>query len=120
MKEKKISFIGGDMRQMAAAQRVAELGYEVSVWGIPGEVRGDVRCLEKLSLAYEADVLVLPLPMSGDGVTVNCAGNFRDSAPRISEIFDSAKDIPLCAGRISPKIKDEAQKKGVRIFDYFE
>ena len=120
MKEKKISFIGGDMRQMAAAQRVSELGYAVSVWGIPGEARGDVQVLEKPSFAYGADVLVLPLPMSGDGLTVNCEDAFRDSAPKIAEIFDSAKSIPICAGRISPKIKDEAQKRGVRIFDYFE
>ena len=118
MKEKKVVFIGGDMRQLAAAQRVSELGYAVGVWGIPGEAK--VRRIEKLGLAYDADVLVLPLPMSGDGLTVNCTGVFRDSAPKISEIFENAKGIPICAGRISPKIKDEAQKRGVRIFDYFE
>lgn len=118
MKEKKIVFIGGDMRQLAAAQRVSELGYAVSVWGIPGEAK--VRRIERLGLAYDADVLVLPLPMSGDGRTVNCTGIFRDSAPKISEIFENAKSIPICAGRISPKLKDEAKKMGVRVFDYFE
>ena len=120
MKEKKVVFIGGDMRQMAAAQRVSELGYEVCVLDIPGEARGNVCRIENFGLACGADAWVLPLPMSGDGITVNCVEGFRQRAPRISEIFDCAKNIPICAGRISPKIKDEAQKRGVRIFDYFD
>ncbi len=120
MKEKKVVFIGGDMRQMAAAVRVSEFGCSVSVWGIPGEVRGGVKRIDDLRSAYDADLIVLPLPMSGDGLTVNCVGNFRDSAPRIADIFESAKSIPICAGRIAPKIKNEAQKLGIRLFDYFE
>ena len=120
MKEKRVVFIGGDMRQMAAAQRLAELSFSVAVWGIPGEVRGNVRRIDDIRAAYDADIIVLPLPMSGDGITVNCVGNFRDMAPKISEIFENAQGIPICAGRISPKIKNEAQKRGIRLFDYFD
>ena len=120
MKEKKIVFIGGDMRQAAAALRVSELFYSVSVFAVPGEIGGRVRRLDTLSSAYDADALVLPLPMSGDGITVNCFGNFRDTAPRISEIFDNAKNIPICAGRIAPKLADEARRRGIRLFDYYD
>lgn len=120
MKAKKVSFIGGDARQLAAAQRVSELGYSVSVWGIPGDALGSATRIDCISEAYGADVLVLPLPMSGDGITVNCVGNFRDIAPKISDIFENAKNIPICAGRIAPKIKSEATRLNVRIFDYFE
>ena len=119
MREKKIAFIGGDGRQGAAAERVSELGYSVTVYGIPEVVGGRVRRLERLDAAYDADVLVLPLPMSGDGVTVNCVGAFRDKAPRIDDIFANAKNIPICAGRIQPKIKSEAERLGIRLFDYF-
>jgi len=119
MREKKIAFIGGDGRQGAAAERVSELGYSVTVYGIPEAIGGHVRRLEQLEAAYDADALVLPLPMSGDGVTVSCVGAFRDQAPRIDEIFSNAKSIPICAGRIQPKIKSEADRLGVRLFDYF-
>ena len=120
MKEKKRAFIGGDMRQMAAALRIREMGYAVSVWGIPCEVRGGVTRLEKLRAAYDADLLVLPLPMSGDGVTVNCVGNARDHAPRIDEIFENSGGVPILGGRIPPRIADEAARRGVRLYDYFD
>ncbi len=117
MREKKIVFMGGDGRQGAAAARLSELGYSVSVYGLP-EV-GGLKRLEKLDAVFTADALVLPLPMSGDGITVSSVGKFRDSAPRIDEILARAKGIPICAGRIQPKIKSEAERLGVRLFDYF-
>ena len=120
MKEKKIVFIGGDSRQLAAAQRVSELGCSVHAWGIPGEMPENVVRIDDISAAYDADILVLPLPMSGDGITVNCTGIFSDFSPKISDIFENAKNIPICAGRIAPKIKNDANRLGIRIFDYFE
>ena len=120
MSKKKIAFIGGDMRQAAAAARLAEFSYSVTVFGIPGEVSGGVCLADHIEGVFEADAFVLPLPMSGDGETVNSVGSFRDASPRISEIFERAGKKPICAGRISPKIKNEAEKKGVRLFDYFE
>lgn len=116
MKEKKIAFIGGDARQMAAALRVRELGYSVSVFGIPGEVRDGVESLGSFADAYTADVLVLPLPMSGDGITVSCAGD----SPRLAEIFENAGGIPILGGRVSPRAADEASRLGVRLYDYFD
>ncbi len=113
----KIVFIGGDSRQAAAAARVAERGYSVSVWGIADAK--ELSVIERFSSAYDADVLVLPLPMSSDGVRVNCSGNLRDVAPRIDDVFANAKNIPVLAGRISPKIKSDAERLGVRLYDYY-
>jgi dipicolinate synthase subunit A len=120
MRETKIAFIGGDMRQLSAALRVRELGYGVCVWGIPGADRGGLEVLQNFEEAFLADALVLPLPMSGDGIFINCIGEFCERAPKISEIFERAENKPIFAGRISPKIKSEGERLGIRLCDYFE
>lgn len=71
---KVILVAGGDLRQRYAAQKLVELpGWTVQAAGfVPDalENSGVVCCREELDDAVPYDVLVLPIPASTDGVTV--------------------------------------------------
>ena len=68
--------LGGDLRQLAVAQRLAERYDNINVWGLSTAApRTSSKFLEvqDMSEAIDgADVIVLPLPASVDGVTLNC------------------------------------------------
>ena len=70
----KIGILGGDMRQAVLAGRLSSLGFEVAVWGFSqnSDISGAVRCADFASAIKSADAIVLPLPVSRDGVTLNC------------------------------------------------
>ena len=120
MNDKKLAFIGGDMRQTEAAHRLSQLGFSVSAWGLPGNIPDGVHLLGDLESAYAADVLILPLPISKDGVSINCTGDFYGLSPKIAEVFLNAAKMPICGGSISPRIAEEASRMGVRLYDYYE
>lgn len=75
---RKIAVIGGDLRQLEAAKSFAQRGYDCQVFGL--DVIGDsrftetvpVRAADSLADALRgADLVLLPLPYSHDGVTVH-------------------------------------------------
>ena len=49
MNDKKLAFIGGDMRQTEAAHRLSELGFYVSAWGLPGHIPDGVHKLDSIN-----------------------------------------------------------------------
>lgn len=71
----KIAFIGGDQRAVYAAQRLAGKGIESALFGFD-QYKGDIglctKCDTVEDAATLADILVLPIPMTCDGITV-CA-----------------------------------------------
>lgn len=118
----KIGILGGDMRQTVLAERLSELGFEVAVWGFSQrcEISGAVRCSDIASAIRAADAIVLPLPVSRDGVTLNCP-MWRGEAPRLSEILSQAEaDTVLLGGKIDRAFTSKAMKKQLSVIDYFE
>ena len=72
MSNNKIAVIGGDCRQAFLAAFLAESGYECAVFAIDGEdIGGAVRCGCLNDAVTDASALVLPLPVSRDGVNLN-------------------------------------------------
>lgn len=71
----KISVIGGDLRQISAANTFLEQGYDVKVYGFsPAHMKGFSEYLEISDLdgALDgADCVLLPLPVSKDGKMLN-------------------------------------------------
>lgn len=124
MKNIKLAVLGGDRRQAALVGWLAAHGAYVSVFGIPPEFlpRGDnIKLCETLDTVLEdADAVILPLPVSGDGIFLNCQLCRTAEPPRISDIFMSVGHIPVLGGRFSPPLKKEADCLGIRIIDYFE
>lgn len=118
----KIGILGGDMRQAVLAGRLSSLGFEVAVWGFGQscDIRGAVRCTDVASAIKSADAIVLPLPVSRDGVTLNCP-MYRAEAPRLSEILElSEPDTVLLGGKIDRAFTSKATKNQLSVIDYFE
>ena len=116
----KIVFIGGDYRQRAAAESLAREGRSVFYFGGDGKAIEGVRQSESIRDALaEADIAVLPLPCSLDGVRVN-APFFSGGQIYLLDIIDAlSKDTLLVGGRIPEESLKYAEEKGVKTIDYF-
>lgn len=116
----KIVFIGGDYRQRAAAESLAREGRSVFYFGGDGKAIEGVSQSESIRDALaEADIAVLPLPCSLDGVRVN-APFFSGGQIYLLDIIDAlSKDTLLVGGRIPEESLKYAEKKGIKTIDYF-
>ncbi len=119
----KLAVLGGDQRQVFMVRRLAEAGHEVFVWGLGacgGEV-GDARVCEGWDAAVRAsDAVILPLPVSLDGVRVHCPLQSEDVFLRIPALLDVVGDRLLLGGRFTDAMRGVAEQKGGRWIDYFE
>ena len=112
--------LGGDLRQVKLARLLQEDGHSVQTYAMehrpdPGSLPGSdtIRGIE------QADCVILPLPMTGERGLLNCA--LSDLHVSADEIF--AHLIPgqlVCAGKVPPKFRVLAERKGLILRDYFE
>ena len=125
----KIGGVGGDGRMLAAARYLADKRdrYECAVWGLDAvwEDRRDpafpsiVRCRDPESAVREADAVLLPLPVSRDGVKLNAP--LADTEPELVPLLREMKPGGmLFGGRIPGMLLEAARERGIRAFDYFE
>ncbi len=98
MKKMNFAVIGADQRLFAAAETLREKGMNVFLFGEDG-----------FSLA-DADAVLLPLPMSRDGVTVSNTEGKLSVASLLAKI---GKNTPIFAGRT-------AAFSDLRLVDYTE
>lgn len=121
----KLALLGGDRRQRWTAERLASCGAEVAVWGIDGELPAAasiVRAADWQSAVRGARAILLPLPVSGDGIRIASASDLSDGNElRLTHLLDSIdKDQPVFGGRFPPAFKNAAEEHGVRLLDYSE
>ena len=112
----KIAVLGGDMRQKSVAERLSHLGYETLEWGTDTFSNNDYR-----KVISDADVVILPMPVSGDGCFLFCPLADRSvTPPKISEILELSREKQVFGGRFSPAVKKYADDIGLDCIDYFE
>lgn len=118
----KIGILGGDMRQIALAKRLSEMGFETAVWGLPVEADlGEaVRCGDWQNAVTGSRAVILPLPASPDGVRVNapltCGFELR-----VSHLMNVlAADTLLVGGKFDFGIREAAKENNIPLLDYFE
>ena len=122
-KDIKIAFIGGDMRQVFCASRLAsEGGYEVVLYGFD-KYKGDVGLCTRCANLYDAleisDVVILPLPASTDGINVNSP--LSDKNISLEDIFSKVKaDKLILYGNKNEKIELLAENTGIDVYDYYD
>ncbi len=113
---RKICFIGGDRRSISTALFLKSKGYDVSVIGL----KSNEQLTEYTDLTNaikNSDVIVLPLPLTRDNVTVN--------APLCDENYYLADIIKLkphyvFGGIIKDGFKENLKKSGIKYFDYYD
>lgn len=113
--------IGGDLRQVELANALAGKGYAVWVFGFRDvEFLASVNKAESLSEAMEnAHVVILPLPCSVDGQTVNTF--FYPEKVLLTDVFEKmSKQQILLGGKVDQKLQKLMEIYNIYYIDYFE
>lgn len=113
--------IGGDLRSAYLAGLLAADGYKVITSGFDGTdlppcVTG---CTNPAQAVTLADCVILPLPVTTDGTTVNAPFS-RIRIPLDQVLNGLVQDQFLVGGKISEVVRKEAECRGLTISDYLQ
>ncbi|MCI8554817.1 MAG: dipicolinate synthase subunit DpsA [Clostridiales bacterium] len=112
--------IGGDLRSAYLAGALAADGYKVITSGfestdLPPCVTGCTNPAQAVSLA---DFVLLPLPVTTDASTLNAP--FSRVRITLDQVLNAIRpDQKLAGGSVSEVVRQEAEKRGLTIHDYF-
>ncbi len=107
-----ISVIGGDLRQLTLARLLKEDGFNVKIAGF---AKGPDESLPDPPDIWESDILILPIPASHDGVTVNAPFSARPIHLTPENL--KGKTLVL-GGNISKELRELFDSLGVNYIDY--
>ncbi len=110
---------GGDLRFATLAETLADF-YTVYAVGFDRNAAssGKVRLIDRITdMDCRADYIVLPLPVSADGVTVSTP--YSSSTLSLGSLVPVIKENGIVfGGMISPDIKKIFEEKGIAMTDY--
>lgn len=109
--------VGGDMRQAKLAELLADDGHTVHTWALE-RAEEDLELEPDLRRAVLADCVILPLPAAGEGGLLN-APLSREKVLLNDVISALRPGQVVCAGRVSPELRLQAEEQGLRLYDYF-
>ena len=117
----KIAVMGGDLRQLVVARELARL-YDVSIWGTWGEreAEGVIGCDSPEQAIDGAAAVILPLPASTDGSTLNSPSDLAQNRIKLSRIAGLMREGGiLIGGKLPDALCQVARAKGIKCIDYF-
>ena len=125
MKSKiKITVLGGDLRQYAAASALCDHGWKIALWGLEKAGERDIRIEHEDSFEKaisDADVWLLPLPSALAGNVLNCPLYSQAARIKLWDILSNVgENTVVIGGRIPSEIADGLRQRGIKVFDYFE
>lgn len=118
-----IAVLGGDGRQIAMARALREYGHSVFLWGFSDyrEVPKNLFCTDTWEEAVSrAHAVILPLPVTADGVRLYCPLHNPDEMLRITSLMGKLSGRLLLGGRLREEVRSLAEQKKVAWIDYFE
>ncbi len=116
----KVAFIGGDRRMFYCAERLYDMGLEPALYGFDkiSDRANSTRCPSLGDCITNSSAVILPMPLSRDGATVNCAGN---TEIKLCDVFERVPaEVPIFAGYVSSSVRELSEKYGHGIYDYLE
>lgn len=117
----KIGVIGGDLRQLVAAQELANEGYEVAVYGFDeynGPFGMTTRCVSIEDTLRKTDFIIMPLPYSVDKIHLNTP--LSQSEIHLKDIFKHIESNQVVAGgRFDSVAHELAAENKLMIIDYY-
>ena len=113
----KLAVLGGDARQRYLARDLAERGFETAVWGLGGEAKigGAVKCRDPKSALASASAIILPLPATFDGITLNSE---CEDKLKLNAILDWC-ETPIFAGKPGESFIAAALARKRKVVDYY-
>lgn len=113
-----IGIFGGDSRQVYMALGFLQKGYSVATYATKTKVNHE-GCIEAASLSELFDncnILVGPIPMSRDKITINADSQVEDlTINKVEEVLN--KDHLLFGGVIPSSITKACEEKGIFYYD---
>lgn len=109
-----ISVIGGDLRQLTLAKLLAEDGYTVKIAGFD---KGPGTFSQTPPDIWESNVIILPIPASHDGITVNAP---YSENPILINTDVLLKNTLILGGGISDKLAAVLESAKVKYIDYLK
>ncbi len=115
-----VSVAGGDLRQLTIAKELADDGYDVTIYGFKKDMIPDgVRRSDSYKTVFNSDIIILPVPVSFDGITINMP--FSDSKLTLDELTECINPLSIVfGGRITEDISKKLTAKGIKHFDYMK
>lgn len=110
-----IAAFGGDARQKFAIEELKKT-YDVRVWGMGEETEGEGG--DWKSLLNGAEILLLPMPASLDGVRVYSPLQASDRTLRLTSLLNAFEGRLVLGGRLPEALYGTAEKKGLNCVDY--
>ena len=116
LRAKNIWVAGGDPRQAALAELLADDGHSVHTYALE---RGEgMACEPSMAGADRADCVVLPLPAAGADGRLNAP--LAQSPHELAEVLDALRPGQLlCAGMAGEELVGMARERGLVLRDYF-
>ncbi len=112
---KKICVIGGDLRQLTLYKELTDEFESTSLYGFEKLAE----CSDDLSALEDADVIVLPMPVTTDGVNVNAV--YADKPLSLDFIAESISPSAIVfGGQINTELSSALSARGIMYFDYFK
>ena len=114
----KIGILGGDLRQAALARRLSSLGIEIAVWGLPAgaDIGGAVRSVAWEDVLTGSKAVILPLPISKDGVRL-----YAERELRLLHLLDALPaDVLVLGGKVDASTRLAAAENNIPLLDYFD
>lgn len=121
--KKRIVLLGGDLRQYYMAKSLIRKDFAISYYGLnfPQEEQGAHQCRDKDALwsaLREADALILPDPVSRDGMTVR--ENMLETPVLLAEVLLHMDGQQLFGGRFPVNMVAAAAKNNCRLHDFVQ
>lgn len=109
--------IGGDSRCHALAKALSGDGHTVHTYAL-GPDADPALASDTLASVGAADCVILPLPAQR-GELLNAPQ--VPEPPTLVQVLDALAPGQLCCGgKLSPETRREAERRGVRLVDYFD
>lgn len=115
MKQTTFLIAGGDLRFICLAEYLAARGGEVYLVGFD-KAPSVPDTVKQCRAPRPADYIILPLPVSNDGATVNTPCS--DSTLLIADVISAAKSKVVFGGRFPCDTLELLSQKGIQAIDY--
>lgn len=116
---KTVSIIGGDLRQLAAADFMERDGYDVILYGFDEADTHNLKQCGSPDSALCTDAVILPVPVSFDGKYINMP--FSKTQLSVDELTAKLNPAAMVfGGQIKPELALRLEKRGIKYCDYLK
>lgn len=111
------AIVGGDVRQIYLGELFAADGAQVQTIGLEQQAGALPVCTDMSALLAQADVILLPMPVTRDGEKLNAP--LAQAAYPLDALLDAIPTgKPVYGGAISQQVLQAAQRRGILLRDY--